>query len=63
MLALYDYVADVRADFHDIRGDAHYSGSLDLNSHRNSQKLAKELQVGSLLPAGCGLRTSAKAAL
>ena len=39
----HEYLADFRADFHDIRGDAHYSGCLDPNSYRNSQKLAREL--------------------
>lgn len=38
-----EYLADFRADFHDIRGDAHYSGCLDPNSYANSQRLAKEL--------------------
>jgi len=39
----HDYLADFRAEFHDIRGDAHYSDCLDPNSYGNSQKLAKEL--------------------
>jgi RES domain-containing protein len=39
----HDYLADFRADFHDIRSDAHYSDCLDPNSYRSSQKLAKEL--------------------
>ena len=39
----HDYLADFRADFHDIRGDAHYSDCLDPNSYGNSQRLAREL--------------------
>lgn len=39
----HDYLADFRADFHDIRGDAHYSECLDPNSYRSSQQLAKKL--------------------
>lgn len=39
----HDYLADFRADFHDIRGDGRYADCLDPNSYRNSQKLAKEL--------------------
>jgi RES domain-containing protein len=39
----HDYLADFRAEFHDIRGDAHHSACLDPNSYRNSQQLAKEL--------------------
>ncbi len=38
-----DYLADFRADFHDIRRDAKYAGFLVPQSYRNSQKLAKEL--------------------
>jgi RES domain-containing protein len=41
--AFHDYLADFRADFHDIRGDAHYAGCLDPASYGNSQRLAKEL--------------------
>jgi RES domain-containing protein len=41
----HDYLADFRADFHDIRGDAGYSECLDPNSYGSSQKLAKELLV------------------
>jgi len=39
----HDYLADFRADFHDIRGDRRYSGSLDSESYTKSQKLASEL--------------------
>jgi hypothetical protein len=41
-----DYLADFRADFHDIRGDSHYAECLDPNSYGNSQRLAKELLAG-----------------
>jgi hypothetical protein len=41
--AFYDYLADFRADFHDIRGDVHYSDSLNPSGYESSQKLAKEL--------------------
>jgi RES domain-containing protein len=39
----HDYLADFRTDFHDIRGDARFSGCLDPTSYGNSQKLAKDL--------------------
>ena len=39
----HDYLADFRADFHDIRGDRRYSGCLDPESYTKSQKLASEL--------------------
>jgi len=39
----HDYLADFRADFHDIRTDARDSGCLDPNNYRNSQRLAREL--------------------
>lgn len=39
----HDYVADFRADFHDLRGDARYSDCLNPNSYGSSQKLATEL--------------------
>ncbi len=39
----HDYLADFRADFHDIRGDANYADCLDANSYINSQRLAREL--------------------
>ena len=39
----HDYLADFRADFHDIRGDRRYSGCLHSESYTNSQKLASEL--------------------
>jgi RES domain-containing protein len=38
-----DYLADFRADFHDIRGDARYSDCLDPVSYGSSQQLAKKL--------------------
>lgn len=39
----HDYLADFRADFHDIRGDAHYSSCLDPKSYLSSQQVAREL--------------------
>ena len=39
----HDYLADFRADFHDIHGDRRYSGCLDSESYTKSQKLASEL--------------------
>lgn len=39
----YDYLADFRGDFHDIRGDSAYADCLDPKSYVGSQKLAKEL--------------------
>jgi RES domain len=39
----HNYLADFRADFHDIRGDAHYSSCLDPKSYSSSQQLAREL--------------------
>lgn len=39
----HDYLADFRADFHDIRGDTHFSDCLNPSSYGSSQKLAKEL--------------------
>jgi RES domain-containing protein len=41
--SFHDYLADFRADFHDIRGDTQYSDCLDPNSYGNSQRLAREL--------------------
>ncbi|HJY87705.1 MAG TPA: RES family NAD+ phosphorylase [Candidatus Acidoferrales bacterium] len=38
-----DYLADFRADFHDIRGEVHYSDCLNPNSYMRSQTLAKAL--------------------
>ena len=38
-----DYLADFRADFHDIRGDAEYAACLDAISYVTSQRLATEL--------------------
>ena len=38
-----DYLADFRADFHDIRNDPAYANCLDPNSYGNSQSLAREL--------------------
>jgi RES domain-containing protein len=40
-----DYLADFRADFHDIRGDAVYADCLDPKSYARSQRLANELLV------------------
>jgi RES domain-containing protein len=46
--AFHDYLADFRADFHDIRGDLHYSDCLKPSGYESSQKLAKEfLAAGS----------------
>ena len=39
----HDYLADFRADFHDIRGDEQYSDCLDPDSYRDSQTFATEL--------------------
>lgn len=39
----HDYMADFRADFHDLRGDARYPDCLNPNSYGSSQKLAAEL--------------------
>ena len=51
----HDYLADFRADFHDIRGDASYVGCLDPNSYTSSQELAQELlaaaSAGILYPS------------
>jgi RES domain-containing protein len=38
-----DYLADFRADFHDIRSDASFSDCLNANSYIASQQLAREL--------------------
>jgi RES domain-containing protein len=38
-----DYLADFRADFHDIRGDAAYADCLSPTSYTKSQGLAREL--------------------
>jgi RES domain-containing protein len=38
-----DYLADFRADFHDIRGDSEFAKCLDPGSYQNSQRLAQEL--------------------
>lgn len=38
-----DYLADFRADFHDIRGDAAYTKYLDPKSYRSSQSLGRTL--------------------
>lgn len=40
-----DYLADFRADFHDIRDDATYADCLDPNSYSRSQELARHLLV------------------
>lgn len=41
-----DYLADFRADFHDIRDDSEFAGCLDPASYENSQLLAWELLRG-----------------
>lgn len=41
--AFDDYLADFRADFHDIRGDPKHADCLSPTSYRSSQRLAKEL--------------------
>jgi RES domain len=50
-----DYLADFRAEFHDIRGDKHYAGCLDPSDHSKSQQLGKELlaagSAGILYPS------------
>lgn len=38
-----DYLADFRADFHDIRRESEFANCLDPDSYRNSQRLAQEL--------------------
>lgn len=38
-----DYLADFRADLHDVRGDRNYADCLDPASYVSSQKLAREL--------------------
>ena len=38
-----DYLADFRADFHDIRGDVAFADCLNPRSYVDSQRLAKEL--------------------
>jgi hypothetical protein len=38
-----DYLADFRADFHDIRGNAAYAECLGSGTYVPSEKLAKEL--------------------
>ena len=38
-----DFLADFRGEFHDIRGDAHFTKCLNPHSHTASQKLAHEL--------------------
>lgn len=38
-----DYLADFRAEFHDIRGDAAHADCVDPNSHAASQRLAATL--------------------
>jgi len=50
-----DYLADFRADFHDICGDADHADCVDPNSYGASQRLAKELlaagSAGILYPS------------
>lgn len=38
-----EYLADFRADFHDLRGDAAYADCLSPDSYVSSQRLAREL--------------------
>lgn len=38
-----DYLADFRADFHDIRGESEFVKCLDPGSYQSSQRLAQEL--------------------
>jgi len=38
-----DYLADFRADFHDIRDDSAYADCLDPNSYTKSQSFARQL--------------------
>ncbi len=38
-----DYLADFRADFHDVRGDHDHADCLDPSSYVSSQRLAREL--------------------
>ena len=38
-----DYLADFRADFHDIRGESEFVKCLDPDSYQNSQRLARQL--------------------
>ena len=46
-----DYLADFRAEFHDIRGDASYKRDLAPDSYAYSQKLASGLLAsGSAVP-------------
>ena len=50
-----DYMADFRADFHDIRGDANFSDCVNPISYNSSQLLARELlaaaSAGILYPS------------
>lgn len=41
-----DYLADFRADFHDVRGDSGFAKYLNPTSYGNSQLLARELLAG-----------------
>ncbi len=41
--AFHDYLADLRADFHDVRRDRRYADCLDPSSYVSSQRLAREL--------------------
>lgn len=43
MFPFDDYLADFRAEFHDIRGDAAHAECLSPSSYANSQRLAGEL--------------------
>jgi len=43
VVAYADYLADFRADFHDIRGESEFAKCLDPGSYQNSQLLARQL--------------------
>jgi len=46
-----EYLADFRADLHDLRGGAVHAGCLDPNSYSGSQRLARSL----LVSGSCGI--------
>jgi len=50
-----DYLADFRADFHDIRGDKRFSDCIDPERHTRSQRMGRELlaagSAGILYPS------------
>jgi RES domain-containing protein len=43
MVTYADYLADFRADFHDIRGESEFAKCLDPGGYQSSQSLAREL--------------------